>query len=91
MARYRIYVHLDVCIAAHVPLSLRQTNNTVELLAAIRALHIFTFGKIAICRDIRVCFSRSYRSGTTVAAKRLVREQRPGVECTSMGSPSPNT
>ena len=49
VAGYRTYVHPDVSIAAHVPVSLRQTNNTAELPAAIRALQIFTFRKIAIC------------------------------------------
>ena len=40
-------------IAAHVPTMYRQTNNTAELLAVIRALRIFVVGDIAICTDSR--------------------------------------
>ena len=43
--------HQDyVAIAACVPDDFRQTNNSAELLAALRALQNFTTGKIALCR-----------------------------------------
>ena len=86
VASYGIYLHPDISIAIHVLVSFRQTNNTAELLVAIRALQIFTFGKIAICTDSEYGFSRSNRSNTKVAAKRLGREERPNVECACVGS-----
>ena len=65
VARYGIYAHPDISISAYVPLHFRQTNNTAELLAVIRALQILSFGKVAICTDSEYVFR-----GATGAARR---------------------
>ena len=65
VAGYGIYAHPDISISAYVPVHFRQTNNTAELLAVIRALQIFTFGKVAICTDSEYVFL-----GATGAARR---------------------
>ena len=65
VAGYGIYAHPDISISPNVPVHLRQTNNTAELLAVIRALQIFTFGKIAICTESEYVFQ-----GATGAARR---------------------
>ena len=65
VAGYGIYAQRDISISAYVPVHLRQTNNTAELLAVIRALQIFTFGKIAVCTDSEYVFL-----GATGAARR---------------------
>ena len=62
---YGIYAHPDISISAYVPVHFRQTNNTAELLAVIRALQIFSFGKVAICTDSEYVFL-----GATGAARR---------------------
>ena len=51
LAGYGIYCEGHAAIAAHVLSEYRQTNNTAELLAVIRALRIFAEGNIAICTD----------------------------------------
>ena len=56
VARYGLYAHPDISISTYVPIHLRQTNNTAEFLAVIRALQIFTSGKIAICTDSEYVF-----------------------------------
>ena len=56
VAGYGIYVHPHISISAYVPVHLRQTNNTAELPAVIRALQIFTFRKFAICTDSEYVF-----------------------------------
>ena len=63
----------DISISAYVPVHLRQTNNTAELLAVIRALQIFTFGKVAICTDSEYVFL-----GATGAARRWKLRGRTG-------------
>ena len=51
LAGYGIFSEHQIAIAAYVPDHLRQTNNTAELFAALRALQIFISGEIAICTD----------------------------------------
>ena len=51
LARYGIFCEKQTSIAAFVPDEYRQTNNSAELLAVIRALRIFSTGDIAICTD----------------------------------------
>ena len=63
VAGYGIYAHPDINISAYVPVHFRQTNNTAEIVSVIRALQIFTFGKVAICTDSEYVFL-----GTTGAA-----------------------
>ena len=55
----------DISISAYVPVHFRQTNNTAELLAVVRALQILSFGKVAICTDSEYVFL-----GATSAARR---------------------
>ena len=58
LARYGIFCEKQVSIAAFVLGDYRQTNNSAELLAVIRALRIFSIGDIAICtdsHDVRCC------------------------------------
>ena len=50
------FMHTLMSVLLRVPVTLRQTNNSAELLAAIRALQIVTFGKIAICTDSEYVF-----------------------------------
>ena len=49
LAGYGIFCEKHASIAAFVPDDYRQTNNSAELLAVIRALRIFSTGDIAIC------------------------------------------
>ena len=65
VAGYGIYAHPDISISAYVPVHFRQTNNTAELLAVVRALQILSFGKVAICTDSEYVFL-----GATGAARR---------------------
>ena len=65
VAGYGIYAHPDISISAYVPVHFRQTNNTAELLAVVRALQILSFGKVAICTDSEYVFL-----GTRGAARR---------------------
>ena len=51
LAGYGIFCEKQVSIAAFVPDDYRQTNNSAELLAVIRALRIFGTGDFAICTD----------------------------------------
>ena len=51
LADYGIYLAGEVAISAHMPTTLRQTNNHAELMAALRMLEIFTTGNIAIGTD----------------------------------------
>ena len=51
LAGYGIFCEKQMSIAAFVPDEYRQTNNSAELLAVIRALRIFSTGDIAICTD----------------------------------------
>ena len=51
LAGYGIYYEGRASIATHVPNEYRQTDNNAELLAVLRALHIFAVGDIAICTD----------------------------------------
>ena len=51
LAGYGIFCEKQTSIAAFVPDEYRQTNNSAQLLAVIRALHIFSTGDIAICTD----------------------------------------
>jgi ribonuclease HI len=65
VAGYGIYAHPDISISAYVPVHFRQTNNTAELMAVVRALQILSFGKVAICTDSEYIFL-----GATGAARR---------------------
>ena len=65
LAGYGIFCEKQVSIAAFVPDDYRQTNNSAELLAVIRALRIFSTGDIAICTD-----SQYVVLGATGAARR---------------------
>ena len=60
---YSIYSHLDISpfVAERFP----RTNDTIELMAVLRALQIFTFGKLAICTNNEYVYL-----GVTRAAKR---------------------
>ena len=51
MAGYGIYAHPDISIVAYVLVNFPRTNNATELLVTIRALQIFTCGKIAFGTD----------------------------------------
>ena len=51
LAGYGIFCEHHTSIAAYVPDEYRQTNNSAELLAVIRALKIFHTGDIALCTD----------------------------------------
>ena len=65
LAGYGIFCEKQVNIAAFVLDDYRQTNNSAQLLAVIRALHIFSTGDIAICTA-----SQYVVLGATVAASR---------------------
>ena len=65
LAGYGIFCEKQTSIAAFVPDEYRQTNNSAELLAVIRALRIFSTGDIAICTD-----SQYVVLGATGAARR---------------------
>ena len=65
VAGYGIFCEKQTSIAAFVPDEYRQTNNSAELLAVIRALRIFSTGDIAICTD-----SQYVVLGATSAARR---------------------
>ena len=51
LAGYGIFCEHHTNIAAYVPDDYRQTNNSAQLLAVIRALKIFHTGDIALCTD----------------------------------------
>ena len=51
LAGYGIFCDHHTSIPAYVPDEYRQTNNSAELLAVIRALKIFHTGDVALCTD----------------------------------------
>ena len=51
IAGYGIATESGIRVTNYVPLHLRQTNNAVELYAAVRALQIVSNTRIAICTD----------------------------------------
>ena len=65
LAGYGIFCEKQTSIAAFVPDEYKQTNNSAELPAAIRALRIFSTGDVAICTD-----SQYVVLGATGAARR---------------------
>ena len=63
LAGYGIYLAGEAAISAHMPTALRQTNNSAKLMAALRALEIFSTVDIAICTDSPVCHTGGNRGG----------------------------